>query len=117
MQMIFIPLISFYKKSHCTEVNPLNPIKIGLFGAAHRDGEGGRAKSPPLPKICHTYPIIMKLGTLTPYLKKIQKIYKSSNTPFEFCPHQYFFTGNQQNCAVSKNTGIDCILIKYFEFF
>ena len=27
----------------------------------------------PLPKICHTYPTMMKLGTVIPYLKKFQK--------------------------------------------
>ena len=27
----------------------------------------------PLSKICHTYPTMMKLGTIIPYLKKIQK--------------------------------------------
>ena len=36
-------------------------------------------------KICLTYPTIMKLGTVVPYLKKIQKIYKSRDTPLEFC--------------------------------
>ena len=35
---------------------------------------GGRgAKRPTLPKIRHTYPTMMKLGTVIPYLKKIQK--------------------------------------------
>ena len=38
-----------------------------------------------LPKICHTYPTMMKLGTVIPYLKKIQKIYQSRDTPPEFC--------------------------------
>ena len=33
------------------------------------------------PKICHTYLTMMKLGTVIPYLKKIQKIYKSRDTP------------------------------------
>ena len=28
-----------------------------------------------LPKICHTFPTMMKLGTAIPYLKEIQKIY------------------------------------------
>ena len=55
-----------------------------------------------LPKICHTYPTMMKLGALIPYLKKIQKIYKSHDTPSEFCWHQQFFTGNQQNCYIKK---------------
>ena len=54
---------------------------MGLFGAAH----GWGAKRLPLPKICHTYPTKMKLGTVIPYLKKIKKIYKSRDTPLEFC--------------------------------
>ena len=36
---------------------------------------GVGAKRPPLPKICHTYPTMMKLCTVMPYLKKIQKLY------------------------------------------
>ena len=31
------------------------------------------AKKAPIPKICHTYPTIMKLGTVISYLKKIQR--------------------------------------------
>ena len=34
---------------------------------------GGRSKKVALPKICHTYPKMMKLGKVVPYLKKIQK--------------------------------------------
>ena len=38
---------------------------------------GGGAKRPSsLSKICHTYPTIMKLGTLISYLRKIKKICK-----------------------------------------
>ena len=59
------------------------------------DGEGAK-KTPHLPKICHTYPTMMKRGTVIPYLRKIQKIYESHDTPLEFYWHQYFFTGNQQ---------------------
>ena len=39
---------------------------------------GGGQKSP-LPKICHAYPTMMKLGTVIPYLKKTEKIHESSN--------------------------------------
>ena len=40
--------------------------------------EGGEgAGKGPLPKIYHTYPTMMKLGTLITYKKKIQKIYES----------------------------------------
>ena len=41
--------------------------------------------TPPFPKICHTYPAMMKLGTVIPYLKKIQKIYESHDTSREPC--------------------------------
>ena len=33
------------------------------------------SKKVPLPKICHTNSTIIKLGTVIPYLKRIQKIY------------------------------------------
>ena len=56
---------------------------MGLFGIV-------------LPKICPLYPAIMKLGTVIPYLKKIQKIYESHHAPLDFCWHQFFFTKNQQ---------------------
>ena len=58
---------------------------MGIFGAAH--GLGGGAKRPPtpLPKICQTYPKMMKLGTVIPYLKGIQKIYELHDTFPEFC--------------------------------
>ena len=39
----------------------------------------------PVPKTCCTYPTMMKLDTVGPYLKKTQKIYKSSDAPLEFC--------------------------------
>ena len=61
----------------------LNPIQDGLFRGCSRMGGGG--KKSPLSKICHTYPTLMKLGTVTRYLKKIQKIHKSRDTPSEFC--------------------------------
>ena len=57
---------------------------MGLFGA----------KKVSLRKICHTYPALVKLGTVMPYLKKTQKRNKSRDTPIEFCWHS--FNGNQQ---------------------
>ena len=49
---------------------------------------GGQKRQPSLKRV--TYPTMMKLVTLIPYLKEIQKIYKSCDTPFEYCRHQYF---------------------------
>ena len=59
----------------------LTLFRMDIFGPAH--GWGG--KKALLPKICHTYPAMMKLDTVTPYLKKIQKIYQSRDTPPKFC--------------------------------
>ena len=49
---------------------------MGFFGPADGWRGGGRS----IPKICHTYPTMMRLGTAIPYLKKTQKIYKSRDT-------------------------------------
>ena len=72
----------------------LNPIQDGLYGGS--SWMGGQKGSLPLPKICHRYPTLMKLGTGMPYLKKIQKLNESRGILFEFCWHQHFFTENQQ---------------------
>ena len=69
----------------------VNPIQDGLFRDCSQIGEG--KTPPPLPKVCHTYPAMMILGTVIPYPKKIQKIYES------------------------RNTDIDCILIHNFYLF
>ena len=57
---------------------------MGLFGAAHR-WAGAKSPNPPPPKIRHTFPTKMKLGTVIPDLKMTQKIYESPDTPLEFC--------------------------------
>ena len=50
---------------------PLTLFRMGLFGAAH--------------EIRHTYPTMMKLIIFIPYVRKIQKMYKSLDTSLEFC--------------------------------
>ena len=54
---------------------------MGFFGATHG---WGRPKRPPSLKSV-THPTMMKLGTVIPYPKKIQKIYESRDTPIDFC--------------------------------
>ena len=50
----------------------LSPFRTDFLRAAH--GWGAKAKkSPPLPKICRTYPTMMKLDKVISYLKKISK--------------------------------------------
>ena len=56
----------------------LTLFRMGFFGTAH-----GWGKRPPLPIICQTYPTKMKPGTLIPYIKKIQKMYKSHDTTLD----------------------------------
>ena len=49
---------------------------MGFFGAAHGWGGGGEGVADflaALPKIRHTHPAMMKLGTVIPYLRKIEK--------------------------------------------
>ena len=58
-------------------------FRMVLFRAAH-GWPPKKAQKGPLPKICHTYPTMMKLGTILPYIKEIHKIYKSRDTPLEF---------------------------------
>ena len=60
----------------------LTLFRMDFFGIAH--GWWGSKKAP-FPKICHTYPTMMKLGTVILYLQKIQKIYESHDTPLKFC--------------------------------
>ena len=74
---------SFPFKIALSEATNVNPIQDGLCRGCSR--MGGGCKKASLPKICHTYPTMIKLGTVIPYLKKIQKIYESRDTPLEFC--------------------------------
>ena len=72
----------------------LTLLNMDVVGASHRWAQGKKVF---LPKICHTYPEVMKLGTVIPSLDKIKKIYESCDTHLDFRWHQYFFSGNQRN--------------------
>ena len=60
-------------------------FRMDLFGTAHGRGWERGGKKPHFSKMCHTYPTMMKLGTVILHTKKLQKINKSRETPFEFC--------------------------------
>ena len=83
---------------------------MDIFGTAHGLGV---EQIGPLPKICHTYPTMMKLGTVIPYLKKIQKIYESRDTPVTSADISIFHW-KSANFVISRNTDIDCILVHDF---
>ena len=59
-----------------------NFIQDGIFWGYPRMG-GGKKVS--LPKSYHTYPTMIKIGTVILDLKKIRKIYESHDKVIEFC--------------------------------
>ena len=63
---------------------------------------GSGVKKDLLPNICHTYPTMMKVGTVIPFLKKIQKKYKLFGRPVEFYRHQHFSSEIGNFCYVKK---------------
>ena len=63
----------------------LTLFRVGIFEAALGWRGGGSVKKAPLPKICHSYYTMMKLGTIIPYLKKIQKLYELCDALINFC--------------------------------
>ena len=80
-------VINPYEVYHSSYVT-FNPTQDELFRGSSR--MGGAFLTPPplppiLPKMCHTYPTMMKLDTVMSYLRKIKKIYKSCGTFLEFC--------------------------------
>ena len=64
-----------------------NTIQDGPFCGCSRMGV---QNSPSLKTVTYIYPTMIKLGTLTLYLTKIKKIYKSCDKLFEYCWHQHF---------------------------
>ena len=79
---------------------------MGFFGAAH----GLRGEKVILPKICHTYPTMMKLDTVIPHLKS-SKIYINHVTyPLNFAN----ILRKSVNFVISRNADIDCISIHIF---
>ena len=92
----------------------VNPIEDGLFPGCSR--MRGWTKSTFL-KFCHTYPIMMKLDTVAPYLKTIQKAYKSSYTFLEFCWHQHFFHRKSATFFELRNPDIYCSFMHSLYFF
>ena len=88
----------------------LTLLNMDVVGAPHRWAQGEKVS---LPKICHTYPEVMKLGTVIPCLDKIKKIY-------EYVTHTLISAGisifqwKSAKFAISRNTDIDCTLILNF---
>ena len=88
-------------------------FRMGFFGTADRWGTG---KKVPSLKPVYTYPAMMKLSTVTPYLKKIQKIYKSRDTSFSSANIRIFHR-KSATFVISRKTDVDCILTHNFKIF
>ena len=72
--------------------------RMGSFWAAHGWGAGGQTPPPlPLPYLKSVTHFLQWWNlAVTPYLKRIQKIYESRDKSPDFCWHQHFFTGDQK---------------------
>ena len=71
-----------------------------LFQVAYESGD----KRGPLPKKCHTYPTMMKLGTVLPYLKRSKKyIYINHVTfPLSSADSSIFSSEIRNLCCIKK---------------
>ena len=76
----------------------VKPIQDGPFWGC----SWMRVLKSPLSKICQIYHAMIKLGTVTPYVKKIQKIHKSCDTPLELCCYQHFLLNISNFCYIKK---------------
>ena len=110
-------IIAYTPLTNCrfkSEFKSFNPIQDGLFWGC--SWMGGSLFAPPLPKICHTYPTMIKLGTVIPCLRKTQKIWITWHIPWVL-PASAFFLEKSADFATSRNAGIDWILIHNLQFF
>ena len=80
---------------------------MGLFT------DGG--KKTHLHKICHTYPTMMRLGTVIPYPKKIRKKYNSRDTPLAVYWSQHFLTKDQQPKFLTFSFDLFAKLVQNFK--
>ena len=60
------------------------------------------SKKVPLPKICHTYTAMVKLGAVIPYLKKIQRMHKTRDTPLISADISDFLPEISKFCYIKK---------------
>ena len=88
----------------------LTLFKMGIFGAAH--GWGGAKRPPSLKSVTH--PAMMKLGTVIPYLNKIQKNMNHVMHPLSSLLTSTFIRWKSANFVISRNADIDCILVHRF---
>ena len=81
----------------------LTLFKMSLFGTAHRCGGAT------ISKLCHTYPTLMKIGTVIPYLNM-----QISSGQSLISVDISIFSGEISKFCYIKKPDIDCILIHHF---
>ena len=79
-------------------------FRMGLFWTAHglSRGKGGGVKKVPFSKICHTYPKLMKLGTVIPHLRMIQKYINHVKHPSSSADINIFSRKISNFCFIKK---------------
>ena len=107
------PILVFFSKFFTLLFYSLTLFRMGFFGAAHEWG-GGQKGPPSLKSVANI--LQWWNNKVIPYLKKIQKIYESRDTPWVLLTSA-FFHRKSASFAISRNTDIDCILIHNFQFF
>ena len=102
----------------------LTLFRMNFFRDAHGwRGRGGKKPPPPhLHKICHTYAKMMKLGTVIPYLRKIQKNIKTTWLTLIILLTSAFIHWKLSNLDISRSTDTDfisfwCIIYNSFRLF
>ena len=97
----------------------LNFFQDGLFWGCSRMGTD--AKRPLLPKICHTYPTMMKLGTVDSYINKIQNYLNHVTHSISFADMSIFSPEISNFCYIKKHictfhfNTLFLILLTFFE--
>ena len=90
----------------------LNPIQDAYFwSCSWIGGRGG--KNVPLPKICHTYPKLIKLGSYSLPKEDPKNIWITWHNPWVLLTSAFFHC-KSANFFISRNTDKDCILIHNF---
>ena len=90
----------------------LTLFRMGFFGAVQ--GLEGDQKGP-LPKICHTYPTMMKLGSCTLPKEDLKSIWITWHTPWLLLTSAFFYR-KLANFAISRNIPFRYIISNSFSF-
>ena len=108
----------------CTQVQNnskevlFKPIQDGTFRGCSRMKR--TKKTSPLSKICHTYPTMVKLGTVIPYVKKIQKIYNHLTHILSSADISIFLPEISKFCYIKKyryRLYVDTVFLILLTFF